>query len=97
MGFKTTNYEVAELGITLPTAYAQIETFTTDINGEVYATFAIQQNREDIVTKTILEHKTFMCKIDKSQPLYKQLYIAAKPELFPNWEDDIVEETETTE
>ena len=97
MGFKTTNYEVAELGITLPTAYAQIETLTTDINGEVYATFAIQQNREDIVTKTILEHKTFMCKIDKSQPLYEQLYIAAKPELFPNWENDIVDETDVIE
>lgn len=91
MGFKTRNYEVAELGITLPTAYAQIETLTTDINGDVCASFAIQQNREGITTKAILERKTFMGKIDKTKPIYEQLYIAAKPELFSDWEDDIVE------
>lgn len=90
MGFKTKNYEVSELGITLPTAYAQIETLTADINGEVCATFAIQQNREDIATKAILERKTFMSKIDKTKPVYEQLYVAAKPELFNEWEDDIM-------
>ena len=94
MGFKTKNYEVAELGITLPDAYAQIETFTTDINGDVCATFAIQQSRENIASKAILERKTFMGKVDKTKPIYEQLYTAAKPELFADWTDDIVDETE---
>ena len=94
MGFKTKNYEVAELGITLPDAYAQIETFTTDINGDVCATFAIRQSRENIASKAILERKTFMGKIDKTKPIYEQLYTAAKPELFEGWTDDIVENEE---
>lgn len=94
MGLKTTNYEVKELGITIPTAYAQITSLCVDSKGEAFAAFSIQQNREDITNKNEIETEHFNVVIDKNQPLYAQIYNAAKEELFAGWEDDIVDEGE---
>ena len=91
MGFIRKNYEVKDLGITIPSAYAKISNIHIDIEGKAYATFEVQQSREDVAKKQSLEIVSFSKEIDKTQPIYSQLYIAAKEELFSDWEDDIVE------
>ncbi len=51
MGLKKTNYTIEEMGITIPTAYAQITNLFIDLSGEAHARFSIQQTREDIKAK----------------------------------------------
>lgn len=92
MGLKTTNYEIKDLGITVSDAYAQITSIFADKNGKAYADFSIQQNREDVGIKSPFARVNVSCDIDKTQPLYTQLYNKAKEEVFAGWEDDIVEE-----
>ena len=92
MGLKTTNYEIKDLGITVPDAYAQITSIFADKNGKAYADFSIQQNREDVGIKSPFARVSLSCDIDKTQPLYTQLYNKAKEDVFAGWEDDIVEE-----
>ena len=91
MGFIKKNYEVKNLGITLPQAYAQVVRIMTDKNGKANAMFAIQQTREDISVKENIDTIPFRCVIDKDLPTYKQVYEKAKAEMFTDWEDDIVE------
>lgn len=92
MGLKTTNYEVKELGLSLATAYAQITNLTVDKNGRTHAVFTIQKNREDINNKKHLDMKFFACEIDKTLPIYEQVYNKAKKNgIFEGWEDDIVD------
>lgn len=93
MGFiKKNNYDISELGITLPTAYAKIGHVSIDEQGTARAIFNIQQSREDVINKNPLERITVSLSIDKTQPIYSQLYLAAKETKFTDWEDDIVEE-----
>ena len=94
MGLKTTNYEVKELGITVPTAYAQITSITSDREGNAYAQFVVQQSRDDIEVKDDIERLSVSYMINKSKPLYEQLYDVAKKTIFDGWEDDIVDETQ---
>ena len=91
MGFKTTNYNIKELDITIPTAYAKINDLFVDKNGNAYAKFAIQQTREDVESKQPVSVESVNCVIDKTAPLYEQLYLAAKEKMFADWEDDIVD------
>ena len=91
MGFIKTNHEIEKIGITMPTAYAQITHLSVDINGNTNVVFSIQQNREDILSKKHIDSIVYRCKIDKNLPLYKQVYEKAKGEIFSDWEDDIVE------
>ena len=95
MGLKTTNYEVKDLGITVPTAYAQVTSLFIDKAGNAYADFSIQQNRDDIGTKEAFTKESISCTIDKTQPIYTQVYNNAKETIFKDWEDDIVDETAT--
>lgn len=97
MGLKTTNYEVKDLGVTLPTAYAQITSIISDRKGNACAQFAVQQSRDDIEVKNDIERLSISYMVDKSKPLYEQLYDVAKKTIFDGWEDDIVEETQAVE
>ena len=91
MGLKTTNYEIKDLGITVPTAYAQVTSLFVDKDSNAYADFSIQQNREDIGNKEAFATESINCVIDKTQPIYTQVYNKAKTTIFEGWEDDIVE------
>lgn len=90
MGLKTTNYKIAESGITISEAYAQIEQIAVLENGTCFADFKIQQSR-DSMQLTALERVNIECKVDKSGVIYEQAYNAAKETIFAGWEDDIVE------
>ena len=96
MGLKTTNYNVQSYNLTLAEAYAQITNLSIDKDGYASAIFEVQQTRNDISNSTPLETYFFNCAIDKDLPVHKQVYEAAKLELFPSWEDDIVEDEENT-
>ena len=98
MGFiKKTNYTVNKLGMVLPIAYAIIDHISIGKNGKALATFNIQQTREDALQKNPLEKINVTVDIDKTQPIYSQIYVAAKETNFIDWEDDIVEiESEET-
>lgn len=91
MGLKTTNYEVKDLGINLPTAYARLTNVNVSLSGRVSAVFEIHQIREDIDDKKPIESKHINCKIDKDLPLHRQIYEIAKENLFVDWEDDIID------
>lgn len=97
MGYKKSNYEIKEMGLTIPEAYAQIVHLTTDINGNATAVFEVQQDRDSIAKKKAFENVRYGTKIDKNLPVYKQVYEKAKETIFAGWEDDIVEETENGE
>jgi hypothetical protein len=92
MGFIKTDYEIDNMGITLPKAYAQITRLSVNIDGSATAIFAIQKDRESIVEKEHIDTISFRCNIDKDLPVYKQVYEKAKEEIFTTWENDIVEE-----
>ena len=92
MGLTKQNHTIEKLGITLPKAYAKIVNIQVDKNGEAYATFAIQQSREEIGTLRALDQINIDMRIDKTAPIFEQLYIKAKEEQFVGWDDDIVEE-----
>lgn len=97
MGLKTSNYQVKDLGITIPTAYAQLIRVSVDAKGHAAGMFKIQQTREDIRAKNALDDAHIYCKVDKTKPIFEQVYNAAKENLFKDWEDDIVDETETVQ
>lgn len=92
MGLKTVNYEIKEMGITLPSAYAQLTSVSSDGDGEAFGVFTVQRTREDIGTKTALQSVSVSAKIDKSQPVYAQLYEKAKEVYFADWNDAIEDE-----
>jgi len=97
MGLKTTDYEIKKSGITVQEAYAQISQLSVTEDGTCYATFKIQQTR-DAMNLSALDRKSIVCKINKSLPIYEQVYVIAKDTDFVGWEDDIVEvESDTLE
>lgn len=89
---KKDDYSCGRFGITIPTAYARIAQVNVDKDGTAYANFEICPNRECTFTCQPLGYEMVSCKIDKSQPIYEQLYNYAKETIFTDWEDDIVEE-----
>lgn len=91
MGFKTTNYEVKELNITIDNAYAKISNLVITSKGVACTTFNIQQNREATENLEPLEVISYSCPIDKTLPAHEQVYNKAKEDIFIDWEDDIVE------
>lgn len=90
MGLKKQNYEVKELGLVMPEAYAQINDINCDLEGNCNASFKIQSTRNNM-DKNALETIFVSCKIDKTLPIYEQMYNQAKAEYFVDWEDDIIE------
>ena len=91
MGLKTIDYDIKKSGLTIPEAYAQIAQIELSEDGTCYANFKIQQTR-DLMNLDALDNVNVMCKIDKSLPIYEQVYNAAKETDFNGWEDDIVTE-----
>lgn len=91
MGLKTTNYEIENLGIVVPEAYAKINNVSVNEEGVAMAQFYIQQSRENM-NLSPFKVTSIRVKIDKDLPLHKQVYVASKESLFEGWEDDIVEE-----
>ena len=93
--FKKQEYQVKELGITIPEVYAKIGHLTIDEDGKARAVFNIHNNRENTMSKRPLDIVMITTNIDKTKPIYSQVYIAAKETTFVDWEDDIIEETVT--
>ena len=91
MGFIKQNHTIEKLGLTLPNAYARIINVHIDADGKAYGTFAIQQSREEVGTLRPLDQINVDMVIDKTAPIFEQLYIKAKEEAFAGWDDDIVE------
>lgn len=87
---KKNNYTIEDLGIVLEQAYAQIRNVTIDIDGNASVIFVIQQDRESIATKQPIDVISWRCNVDKSLPIFEQIYIKAKEEIFNGWEDNIV-------
>ena len=97
MGLKTTNYEVKDFGITIPQAYARLTNVNINVDGKAFGIFEIHQTRESLAEANPLEKVYVDYIIDKDLPIYSQIYIQAKKELFPDWEDDIITDTSEVE
>lgn len=91
MGLKKTNYTVEAFGLELPEAYARISSLNVNLEGKAFANFEVQQSRKEVGTKNALERKHIVCDVDVDLPIHRQVYQAAKKEIFVDWEDDIVE------
>ena len=89
MGFIKKNYVNERMGIELPEAYARICDISIDGGNNAQAIFIIQQSREATYAKQPIDGVVFNMCIDRSKPVYEQLYSAAKESIFSDWEDDI--------
>lgn len=77
MGLKKENYEVNNMGVTLPQAYAVIRKL--NINGDYgTAELAVQANRELALTKTPYETKNITFQVNRNESPYKTAYTKAK-------------------
>lgn len=89
MGFIKKNYVNERMGIELPEAYARICDISVDGGNNAQAIFIIQQSREATYDKQPIDGVVFNMCIDRSKPVYEQIYSAAKESIFSDWEDDI--------
>lgn len=76
MGLKTTNYEVKELGITLPEAYALIKNINV-IGNIGSADIAIQSTRDNAMNLNPIKIVTVRFPIDRNESPYITAYKAA--------------------
>ena len=97
MGLKTKNYQIKDFGIVVPDAYARLTNININVDGNAFGIFEIHQTREALAENNPLERIYVNYEIDKDLPIYNQIYIKAKKELFSGWEDDIVEDIPVTE
>lgn len=79
-------------GIELETAYAKINRLYIERGNLARTYFGISNSRENINEGNSLVELEFPCYVDKNQPIYEQVYVLAKENLFMGWEDDIVVE-----
>lgn len=84
-------------GVELPEAYAKITKIYMDRGNLARTYFGISSNRENINNNDWLVELEFPCYVDKNLPIYEQVYVLAKDNLFRGWEDDIVEEVPVEE
>ena len=70
MGLKTTNYNVASLGVTLDTAYAIISDLYVDKQGNAKAVFEVQQSRENALGLLPIESAEVNFTADKTGAVY---------------------------
>lgn len=80
-------------GIELPEAYAKINRLYIERGNLARTYFGVSNSRENINEGNSLVELEFSCYVDKNQPIYEQVYVLAKENLFQGWEDDIVVET----
>lgn len=77
MGLKKTNYEITELGMTLPIAYAMVKDI--EIRGEhALATIAVQQSRDFALTKKPIATAAIRFKVNRNENPYETAYKLAK-------------------
>lgn len=84
-------------GVELETAYAKINRLYIERGNLARTYFGISNNRENINEGNSLVELEFPCYVDKNLPIYEQVYVLAKENLFQGWEDDIVVEEPTVE
>ena len=77
MGLRKQNYEIKELGIVLPEAYAVIKNIEIH-NTNGIATIIIQQSRDLAFTKEAVEEVDIHFIVDRSENPYNTAYKAAK-------------------
>lgn len=77
-------------GVELSEAYAKINRLYIEHGNKANVYFGISNNRENINDGNSLEEIHFECYVDKSLPIYEQIYTLAKENNFQGWEDDIV-------
>ena len=78
MGLRKQNYEIKELGVTLPTAYALIKNLDIDGSSGV-AKIVVQQSRDLALTKEALEEVDIHFIINnRNENPYTAAYRAAK-------------------
>lgn len=97
MGLIKKNYVNERMGLAFDEAYARICDISVDGENNAQAIFIIQQSREATYEKQPIDGVVFNMCIDRSKPVYEQLYSAAKESVFSDWEDDIPSETTTDE
>lgn len=85
---KNDGYKVK--GIELPVAYAKINRLYIERGNLARTYFGISSSRENINDGNSLIELEFPCYVDKNEPIYEQVYVLAKENLFQGWEDDIV-------
>lgn len=84
-------------GIELETAYAKINRLYIERGNMAVTYFGISNSRENINNGNSLEEIRFECSIDKNEPIYEQIYVNSKLNIFSGWEDDIVVEEPVVE
>ena len=77
MGFKTTNYRIDELGITLPTAYAVIKSLDIK-NDTATVVFAIQTSRHNAMNIAPIITKKYSFRVDRKENPYETAYKLTK-------------------
>lgn len=90
MGLYKSNYEVKDLGITLPTAYAVIRKIERR-EGKGAAEIWVHQSREAALGKNFLERKIVQFKCDDYENPCAAAYLAAltKPDIPETYEEVI--------
>lgn len=77
MGLKKSNYEIKELGITLPEAYAMVKDL--EIRGtQAVAKIVVQQSRDFALNKTPIATATVRFTVNRNENPYETAYKIAK-------------------
>ena len=96
MGLKTTNYQVKDLGIVLPNAYALLRDIKVN-NDWVTALFVIQSDRENATALKPIETVTITFKFNRNENPIETAYTLVKGKITDyvyNEEKGVHEETE---
>lgn len=94
MGLYKPNYEVKELGLTLPMAYAVIRKIERR-EGKGAAEIWVHQSREDALNKNFLERKIVQFKCADYENPYEAAYLAALTKVdVPETYEEVITTTE---
>lgn len=78
MGLKKENYEIKELGLTLPAAYAIIHRLEIDGNNGIAEIYIQSSPRENAVTLKPLKREFIRFKVDRNENPFITAYKEAK-------------------
>lgn len=81
MGLKKLNYEIKEMGIILPEAYAIIKNLTIK-GSKAKAEFVVQASRESAINLKPLETKTLHFTVDRNSNPYETAYTESKKQVM---------------
>jgi hypothetical protein len=93
MGLVTKNYNIENLGLEIPEAYAIIKYISVN-RKKCIAEFAVQQTREKALNSSPIQTEILEFDIVDEENPYTTAYTLAKEEgqPFHGWKDDIVAE-----